>query len=51
MRQVRILKSWTAHTGLYEVTIKFANLILEGLFIMNLYQMKKHSAKFTIWKY
>ena len=26
-------------------------LILEGLFIMNLYQLDKQSAKFTIWKY
>ena len=25
--------------------------ILEGLFIMNLYQLHKQSAKFTIWKY
>jgi len=25
-------------------------LILEGLFIMNLYQMDKQSTKFTIWK-
>ena len=31
--------------------IKFANLILEGLFIMNLYQLDKQSPKFTIWKY
>jgi len=34
-----------------ELTIKFANLILEGLFIMNLYQLDKQSIKFTIWKY
>ena len=33
------------------VTIKFANLILEGLFITNLYQLDKQSTKFTIWKY
>ena len=33
------------------ITIKFANLILEGLFIMNLYQLDKQSTKFTIWKY
>jgi len=26
-------------------------LILEGLFIMNLYQLDKQSTKFTIWKY
>jgi len=26
-------------------------LILEGLFIMNLYQLDKESTKFTIWKY
>jgi len=26
-------------------------LILDGLFIMNLYQMDKQSTKFTIWKY
>jgi len=25
--------------------------ILEGLFIMNLYQLDKQSTKFTIWKY
>ena len=30
--------------------IKFANSILEGLFITNLYQMDKQSTKFTIWK-
>ena len=32
---------------------KFCKLffILEGLFIMNLYQMDKQSTKFTIWKY
>jgi hypothetical protein len=33
------------------LTIKFANLILEGFFIMNLYQLDKESIKFTIWKY
>ena len=32
-------------------TIKFAKLILEGLFIMNLYQLDKQSTRFTIWKY
>ena len=32
-------------------TIKFENLILEVLFIMNLYQLDKQSTKFTIWKY
>ena len=26
-------------------------LILQGLFIMNLYQLDKQSTKFTIWKY
>ena len=26
-------------------------LILEGLFIINLFQLDKQSAKFTIWKY
>ena len=26
-------------------------LILEGLFIMNLYQLDKQSTRFTIWKY
>jgi len=31
--------------------IKFANLILEELFITNLYQLDKQSTKFTIWKY
>jgi len=31
-------------------TIKFANLILEGLFVMNLYQLDKQSIKITIWK-
>jgi len=31
--------------------IKFANLKLEGLFIMNLYQLDKQSTKFTVWKY
>ena len=31
--------------------IKFVNLMLEGLFIMNLYQLDKQSTKFTIWKY
>ena len=30
---------------------KVRELILEGLFIMNLYQMDKQSTKFTIWKY
>jgi hypothetical protein len=32
---------------------KFAEffLMLDGLFIMNLYRMDKHSIKFTIWKY
>jgi hypothetical protein len=29
------------------LTIKFANLVLEGLFIMNLYQLDKQSTKFT----
>ena len=33
------------------LTIKFANLILEGFFIMNMYQLDKESKKFTIWKY
>jgi len=37
------------------LTTKFANfiviLILEGLFIMNLYQLDKQSTKFTIWKH
>ena len=33
------------------LTIKFANLIVEGLFIMNLYQLDKQSTTFTIWKY
>jgi len=33
------------------MTIKFANLILEGLFVKNLYQLDKQSTKFTIWKY
>ena len=32
-------------------TIHFANLILEELFITNLYQLDKQSTKFTIWKY
>jgi len=32
-------------------TIKFANLILEGLFIINLCQLDKQSTRFTIWKY
>ena len=31
--------------------IKYAKLILEGLLIMNLYQLDKESTKFTIWKY
>ena len=31
--------------------IKFANLILEGLFTMNLYQLDKQSTRFTIGKY
>ena len=26
-------------------------LVLEGMFIMNLYQLDKQSTKFTIWKY
>ena len=30
---------------------KVRELILEGLFIMNYYQLDKQSAKFTIWKY
>ena len=33
------------------LTIKFANLILKGLFFMNLYQLDKQLTKFTIWKY
>ena len=32
-------------------SIRFAKLILEGLLIMNLYQVDKQSTKFTIWKY
>jgi len=34
-----------------EYTIKFANLILEGLFIVNLYKLDKQATKFTVWKY
>ena len=30
---------------------KVRELILAGLFIMNLYQLDKQSTKFTIWKY
>ena len=30
---------------------KVRELILEGLFLMNLYQLDKQSTKFTIWKY
>jgi len=30
---------------------KVRELILDGLFIMNLYQLDKQSTKFTIWKY
>ena len=37
--------------GLHGRTKKFANLILEGLFIMDLYQSDKQSTKFTIRKY
>ena len=33
------------------LTIKFAILMLQGLFIMNLYKLDKQSTKFTIWKY
>jgi len=36
---------------LHDLTIKFENLILEGLFIMNLYQLDKQSNKSTMWKY
>jgi len=36
---------------LHGATIKFANGILEGLLFMNLYQLDKHSTKFTLWKY
>ena len=32
-------------------TNKVRELILEGLFIMNLYQLDKQSTKFPIWKY
>ena len=28
-----------------------ADIFLEGLFVMNLYQLDKQSTKFTIWKY
>ena len=30
---------------------KVRELILDGLFLMNLYQLDKQSTKFTIWKY
>ena len=30
---------------------KVRELILEGLFIMNMYQLDKQSTKFIIWKY
>jgi len=36
--------------NLHGNAMKFANLILEGLFIMNLYQLDKQSTKFTILK-
>ena len=37
--------------GIRGIIIKFANLILGGLFITNLYQLDNQSTKFTIWKY
>jgi len=36
------------HTWSYN---EVREMILEGLFIMNLYQLDKESTKFTIWKY
>jgi len=33
------------------ITMLLNFLILEGLFIMNLYQLDKYSTKFTIWEY
>jgi hypothetical protein len=49
-KQVRlcILRSVTRFFSNTWATIKFANSILEGLFIMNLYQLDKQSTKFTI---
>ena len=38
----------TVYTWAYN---KVRELILEGLFVMNLYQLDKQSTKFTIWKY
>jgi hypothetical protein len=42
---------FTTHSTIHGVTIKFANLILDGVFITNLYQMDKESTKCTISKY
>jgi hypothetical protein len=39
------------HCYLRGLSIKFAILILGGMFIMNLYQLDKQSTKFNIWKY
>jgi len=45
------VKAGNTNTHIRGLTITLANLILEGLFIMNLYQQDKQSTKFTIWKY
>ena len=41
----------TLSNGIRDLTLKFAYLILEELFVVNLYQLDKYSTKFTIWKY
>ena len=38
----------TPPPSICDMTIKFANLVLERLFITNLYQLDKQSSKFTI---
>ena len=43
--------SYSSEGRIRGLIIKFANLILEGLFTMNLYQLDKQSTKLTIWKY
>jgi len=60
LRTPAVLQATTAKFGMHAanmifnirgLTVKFANLMLEGLFIMKLYQLDKQSTKFTIWKY
>jgi len=40
----------TTYVANNKVRELYCRSILEGLFIMNLYQLDKQSTKFTIWK-